>query len=89
MLNGKMLDGQVCPFNNETEIKKPGNRHTQTQFIFGKSIHKGNLVKEVLYFQQMFLEQWSIHVQKRKKKKRTFTHASYCVQKLTQNKSLA
>ena len=34
MLNGKMLDGQVCPFNNETEIKNPEiDPHKHSSFL--------------------------------------------------------
>ena len=34
MLNGKMLDGQVCPFNNETEIKNPEiDTHKHSSFL--------------------------------------------------------
>lgn len=46
--------------------KKPRNRPT----VHFWQKYKGNSMKKVLSFQQMFLEQLSIHVQKSQKKKK-------------------
>ena len=63
MLNGKMLDGQVCPFNNETEIKNPEiDPHRYAQLIFDKGTEAVQQRKEP--FHLMVLDQ--LHSQRQK-----------------------